>query len=158
MPSGRRVFKGVVTGMAFSAVAFVVADVLRPLPGPAQLLDWDEIRDRAKDRLPGDLLNPRTRRRLEDHYASLAAEVEGPFVVFIIGFRVNQFFAFRKWWPVAAAMPRMLKVLSQPDVTAQMAAQGSDVVRTTPQEFGRFVQTELKKYGEIVKSSGLKLE
>src|SRR5438270_13112968 len=78
MPSGRRVFKGVVTGVAFSAVAFVVADVLRPLPGPARLLDWDEIRDRAKDRLPGDLLNPRTRRRLEDHYARLSTAVVGP--------------------------------------------------------------------------------
>ena len=52
----------------------------------------------------------------------------------------------------------VLQVLTQPDVTAQMAAQGSDVVRTTPQEFGRFVQNELKKYGEIVKGSGLKLQ
>jgi len=85
MPSGRRVFKGVVTGVAFSAVAFVVADVLRPLPGPARLLDWDEIRDRAKDRLPGDLLNPRTRRRLEDHYARLATEVEGPLLAAVGG-------------------------------------------------------------------------
>ena len=50
------------------------------------------------------------------------------------------------------------QVLTQPDVTAQMAAQGSDVVRTTPQEFGRFVQNELKNYGEIIKSSGLKLQ
>jgi tripartite-type tricarboxylate transporter receptor subunit TctC len=52
----------------------------------------------------------------------------------------------------------VLQVLTQPDVTAQMAAQGSDVVRTTPQEFGRFAQNELKKYGEIVKGSGLKLD
>jgi tripartite-type tricarboxylate transporter receptor subunit TctC len=49
-------------------------------------------------------------------------------------------------------------VLTQPDVTAKMAEQGSDVVRTTPQEFGRFVQNEVKKYGEIVKASGLKLQ
>src|SRR5205807_104879 len=52
----------------------------------------------------------------------------------------------------------VLGVLTQPDVTAKMAEQGSDVVRTTPQEFGRFVQNELKKYGEIIKGSGLKLQ
>ena len=52
----------------------------------------------------------------------------------------------------------VLGVLTQPDVTAKMAEQGSDVVRTTPQEFGRFVQHELKKYGEIIKGSGLKLQ
>jgi len=52
----------------------------------------------------------------------------------------------------------VLGVLTQPDVTAKMAEQGSDVVRTTPQEFGRFVQSELKKYGDIIKGSGLKLQ
>jgi len=39
------------------------------------------------------------------------AAVEGPFVVFIIGFRVNRFFAFRKWWPVASAMQPMIESL-----------------------------------------------
>ena len=52
----------------------------------------------------------------------------------------------------------VLQVLGQPSVKAQMGEQGSDVVRTTPQEFGRFVQSELKKYGEIVRTSGLKLQ
>jgi hypothetical protein len=37
------------------------------------------------------------------------AAVEGPFVVFIIGFRVNQLLAFRKWWPVASAMQPMME-------------------------------------------------
>jgi len=39
------------------------------------------------------------------------AQVEGPFVVFIIGMRVNRFFAFRKWVPTAIAMGPMLKTL-----------------------------------------------
>ena len=34
-----------------------------------------------------------------------AAKVEGPFVVFLIGMRINRFFAFRQWMQVAAAMP-----------------------------------------------------
>ncbi|MGI8855307.1 MAG: DUF4188 domain-containing protein [Thermomicrobiales bacterium] len=42
-----------------------------------------------------------------------AAQIEGPFVVFIIGMRVNRFFAFRKWVPTAMAMRPMLSTLFQ---------------------------------------------
>jgi hypothetical protein len=41
------------------------------------------------------------------------ADIEGPFVVFLIGMRVNRFFAFRKWVPTAMAMGPMLKTLFQ---------------------------------------------
>lgn len=41
------------------------------------------------------------------------AAIEGPFVVFIIGMRVNRFFAFRKWVPTAMAMNPMLRTLFQ---------------------------------------------
>ena len=39
------------------------------------------------------------------------AETDEPFVVFIIGMRVNNLFAVRKWWPTAAAMGKMLRTL-----------------------------------------------
>jgi len=42
------------------------------------------------------------------------AQIEGPFVVFMIGMRVNRFFAFRKWVPTAMAMNPMLRTLSPP--------------------------------------------
>jgi Domain of unknown function (DUF4188) len=42
-----------------------------------------------------------------------AATVDGPFVVFIIGMRVNRIFAVRKWVPTAIAMGPMLKTLFQ---------------------------------------------
>ena len=42
-----------------------------------------------------------------------AAMADGPFVVFIIGMRVNRFFAVRKWVPTAIAMGPMLKTLFQ---------------------------------------------
>ena len=38
---------------------------------------------------------------------------EGELVVFMIGMRVNRFFAFRKWVPTAMAMNPMLRTLSQ---------------------------------------------
>lgn len=43
----------------------------------------------------------------------LAAEVDGSFVVFLIGMRINSFWKLHKWLPVAAAMPRMMRELSQ---------------------------------------------
>lgn len=42
-----------------------------------------------------------------------SAEIEGPFVVFIIGMRVNRLFALHKWIPVAKAMGPMIKELYQ---------------------------------------------
>ena len=39
------------------------------------------------------------------------AQIEEPFVVFLIGMRINKFFAFRKWIPVARAMGPMLRTL-----------------------------------------------
>jgi len=39
------------------------------------------------------------------------ADIDGNFVVFLIGMRVNKPLKVHKWGPVAAAMPRMLKVL-----------------------------------------------
>jgi Domain of unknown function (DUF4188) len=41
------------------------------------------------------------------------AQIDEPFVVFIIGMRINQLFAFSKWIPTAQAMPSMLQNLIQ---------------------------------------------
>lgn len=47
----------------------------------------------------------------------MCAQVEGDFVVFLIGARINHLWKFWKWWPVATAMPRMLAELScNPDM------------------------------------------
>lgn len=41
--------------------------------------------------------------------------MEGDFVVFLIGMRINKFWKLHKWLPVARAMPRMLKELAAKD-------------------------------------------
>ena len=47
----------------------------------------------------------------------MCAEVEGDFVVFLIGMRVNKPWKFWKWLPVATAMPRMLiELAKQPEL------------------------------------------
>jgi len=39
------------------------------------------------------------------------AKIEGDFVVFLIGMRINKLWKVQKWLPVARAMPKMLKEL-----------------------------------------------
>ncbi len=43
----------------------------------------------------------------------VTAEMDGPFVVFLIGMRVNKWWRLDRWIPVAMAMSRMLKELEQ---------------------------------------------
>jgi hypothetical protein len=46
----------------------------------------------------------------------LTAELDEPFVVFLIGMRVNRLWKVHRWLPVALAMPRMLRELdADPD-------------------------------------------
>lgn len=63
----------------------------------------------------------------------MTVKLEGDFVVFIIGMRINKFWKVHKWWPVAMAMPRMMKELSKKskEVTGFLGAESS---------FGTFVQ------------------
>ncbi len=41
----------------------------------------------------------------------MTAEVDGEFIVFLIGMRVNRWWKLHKWLPVVQAMPRMLREL-----------------------------------------------
>ena len=51
------------------------------------------------------------------HRERLTATIDGDFVVFLIGMRLNQPWKVHKWWPVASAMPRMLSELQrQPEL------------------------------------------
>lgn len=43
----------------------------------------------------------------------VTAEIEGDFVVFLIGMRINRFLRPRKWLPVFVAMPRMIRELER---------------------------------------------
>lgn len=47
------------------------------------------------------------------HKGRFTAQIEGDFVVFLIGMRINYLFLVHKWLPVALAMPRMLRELAK---------------------------------------------
>jgi hypothetical protein len=51
------------------------------------------------------------------HRDRMTARLDGEFAVFLIGMRINQPWAVHRWWPVASAMPRMLRELyTQPEL------------------------------------------
>src|SRR3954466_1623056 len=62
-------------------------------------------------------------------------DIEGDFVVFVIGMRVNQPLKVRKWAPVVFAMPRMLRELEKdPDAgllhyTRALATTGPTIIQ-----------------------------
>jgi Monooxygenase af470-like len=47
------------------------------------------------------------------HPGRYSADIDGEFVVFLIGMRVNRPLRLRQWLPVAAAMPPMLRILDR---------------------------------------------
>ena len=53
----------------------------------------------------------------------MAADAGGPFVVFMIGMRVNKFWKVHKWLPVARAMSRMVKEVSAHPETGFLGVQ-----------------------------------
>ncbi|MSQ73227.1 MAG: tripartite tricarboxylate transporter substrate binding protein [Betaproteobacteria bacterium] len=59
---------------------------------------------------------------------------------------------------IARLNREIMQAFSQPDVQEKLAIAGSDVIRTTPEEFGRFVQAETLKYADIVKRINYKAE
>ena len=55
----------------------------------------------------------------------MTVQVEGDFVIFLIGMRVNKWWKINKWFPVVMAMPRMLKELYQKPESGFLGAQSS---------------------------------
>jgi hypothetical protein len=64
------------------------------------------------------------------HPGRFTAEIEGDFVVFLIGMRINKFWKLHKWLPVALAMPPMQRQ-QQRDASIGMLGQQAWFGRTT---------------------------
>ena len=54
----------------------------------------------------------------------VCAEIEGEFVVFLIGMRINKPWKVWKWLPIFSAMPRMLKELAAHPELGMLSARG----------------------------------
>lgn len=51
-----------------------------------------------------------------------------------------------------------LKILKMPDVAAKMASLGSEIVGSSPQEFGAFLSAEIAKWGKVARENNVKLD
>ena len=47
------------------------------------------------------------------HPGRYSADIDGDFVIFLIGMRINHPLKVKQWLPVAVAMPKMLRVIDQ---------------------------------------------
>jgi len=52
----------------------------------------------------------------------------------------------------------VVKVLRAPEVRDQLTSQGADIVGNSPEEFSAWIKTEVKKWADVVKVSGAKID
>ena len=78
-------------------------------------------------------------------------------------------YAFTSWYGVfaPAGTPRQIiaklntgtaAVLKNPDVAGKLTALGAEVATTTPEEFGRIVRDEIRRWAKVVHASGVTAE
>lgn len=65
------------------------------------------------------------------HAGRYTAEIDGEFVVFVIGMRFNKLYKPHKWLPVALAMPRMIRSLRAEPAKGLLSVTSAIVGRTT---------------------------
>ena len=59
---------------------------------------------------------------------------------------------------LARLRTKLLEVAKKPQFIEQFAAQGAQVVTSTPEEFREFVRQEIASSGAVVRAAGLKIE
>ena len=59
---------------------------------------------------------------------------------------------------VARLNAEITKILNEPATREKISAQGFNVTLATPDELGRFIQSEHEKWGKLVKQSGAKVD
>jgi len=56
---------------------------------------------------------------------------------------------------VARLHSEAVKVLNLPEVRNPIAAQGNDIVASSPEEFSAYIRTEMEKWGKVIKAAGV---
>jgi len=59
---------------------------------------------------------------------------------------------------VRAMSGEIARVIRMPDVKSRLLEQGIEVIGTMPEQFAAFIQSEIARYGAIVRASGAKLD
>jgi tripartite-type tricarboxylate transporter receptor subunit TctC len=59
---------------------------------------------------------------------------------------------------VSRVHAEVVRVLAIPEVRDQLTSQGADIVGNSPEQFSAWIRTEVKKWAEVVKVSGAKVD
>jgi len=59
---------------------------------------------------------------------------------------------------VAKLNTELTKIIRSPEVRSRLTVQGAEVYTMTPAEFGTFFETERKRWAEVVRKGGVKLD
>ena len=52
----------------------------------------------------------------------------------------------------------IVEILRQPDVATRLAADGSEPVGSTPEQFGQHIRSEVAKWGKLTKQMNINME
>jgi tripartite-type tricarboxylate transporter receptor subunit TctC len=52
----------------------------------------------------------------------------------------------------------VIRALQQPEVSRRLAAEGAEVIGSTPEEFGAHIKSELARVGKVVRAAGIRIE
>jgi tripartite-type tricarboxylate transporter receptor subunit TctC len=52
----------------------------------------------------------------------------------------------------------IVKALKQPEVSKRLAAEGAEVIGSTPEEFGAHIKAEIARVGKVVRAAGIRIE
>ena len=80
-----------------------------------------------------------------------------------VGYVVTNWFGFAVPKGTSSSFVRTLRddvvrATSAPDVKEKLAAQGAEPSSFTPEEFAQFLKDETKRWGEVIRTSGIKVE
>ena len=59
---------------------------------------------------------------------------------------------------VARLTAEIRRILAQPDVRERIAGQGFEVIASTPEQFAAQIKTEVEKWGQVIRSAGIKVD
>ena len=59
---------------------------------------------------------------------------------------------------IAKLNQELVRIVKTPEISAQIVQVGADVIANTPEETGALIQTDLKKYSEVIKRLNIKPE
>ena len=51
-----------------------------------------------------------------------------------------------------------VKILSMPDMRGKLASQGFEPVGNTPEQFAAYIQSEIAKWGKVIREAGIRAE